>query len=277
MKQLAAPSGIEAGVSRGRPWVGPGVIVAERLSRPLGALASVTATPVSTSSRRIQYWMVNGMIRDADRAKSRPDLQYDFTYLPDRPIGWERNKTMGHAHSRPAPDRLGYAEVCEVLEGVAGFMIQDLQPGPRATFAALVTGRPGERVILPPLLQHASIHLGAGMMVFSDVIATAAKPVYEPLRAAHGMAWFVAEDGEARPNPAYAAVPTLQRFTAEEWSGPAGGLLYRDYVDAPDSLAWVREPDAFPEAFPALWARVQPVIATLDARSSPGTSVMGTR
>jgi oxalate decarboxylase/phosphoglucose isomerase-like protein (cupin superfamily) len=272
VRRLTAPSGLDAGISRGRPAIGSDIFVAERMTRPLGALAPVAATSIPRRSRRIQYWMVNGMVREADRGRVRPELQYDFTYLPDRPIGWERNKTMGHAHSRPAADRLGYAEVCEILEGTVGFMIQDLHTGPRATYAALVVGRPGERIVLPPLLQHASIHLGGDVAVFSDVICREAKGVYDPLRVAHGMAWFIDVDGEARANPAYASVPTLQHFTADEWSGPAGGPLYEQYATNPGSLQWIHDSDRFPEAFPSLWSRVEPTIAALERGSVRGQS-----
>jgi oxalate decarboxylase/phosphoglucose isomerase-like protein (cupin superfamily) len=266
MKQLAAPAGLPAGLLRGRPAVGPDVRVEDRLSRALGALAPVAATPVLATSRRIQYWMLNGMVREADADVVDRGLSYDFTYMADRPIGWERPKTLGHAHSRPAAGVLGFGEVCEVLEGVAGFLFQDILPGPRATFAALVTVKPGERVIMPPFLQHATINLEGDPLVFSDVISRAARPDYRTLAAAHGMAWYIDIAGEARRNPGYVEAPPLLRFSTREWGGPSGDVpLYSEYVANPKAFDWLCRPDLFPARYPALWERLREVVARLDA------------
>jgi len=265
VKGFRAPAGIEVGLARRRPAVGDGIRVDERAVRRLGAMRAVTAIPVPAHSRRVQYWMLNGMVREADAARVDPHLCYDFTFMPDRPVGWERAKTLGHSHSRPAPGRLGFAEVIEVLDGVVGFMVQDLLAGPRSTFAALVTGRPGERLIMPPFLSHASINLAGDPCVFSDVIDRRVvdgllPSDYSGVAGAHGMAWYIDLDGTPHANPAYADVPPLQRFTALEWSGPSPDRpLYRDYVEDPGGFDWIVDPDLFPERYPDLWARVKDV------------------
>jgi oxalate decarboxylase/phosphoglucose isomerase-like protein (cupin superfamily) len=262
MKEFSAPAGIEVGLIGRRPAVGPGIRVDERAVRLLGAMNRVAATPVPPSSRRIQYWMLNGMVREADLRQVDARLCYDFTFIPDRPIGWERPKTLGHSHPRPGPGRVGFAEVVEVLEGTVGFMIQDLLPGPRSTFAALVTGGPGDRIVLPPFLSHASINLAGDPVVFSDVIdrrivAGELPSDYSGVAGARGMAHFIDLEGEARPNPGYREVPPLQRFSALEWSGPSPARpLYLDYVENPAGLDWIIDPDLFGPRFPRLWARI---------------------
>ena len=273
MKHLSAPAGIEIGLSQGRPAVGPGIRIDERATRRLCAMAPVSATPVSPSARRIQYWMLNGIVREEDASRVDPRLCYDFTYLPDRPVAWERCKTFGHSHPRPGPENLGFGEVLEVLEGTAGFLLQDLFPGPRSTYAALVTAQPGERVIFPPSLAHASVNLGSGQLVFSDIIdrrivERQLPSDYSKVAAARGLAYHSDLEGDARPNPTYLEVPPLPRFTAEEWSGPTPDLpLYRDYVERPDNWDWIHDPDLFPKRFPALWERVAGVITRMDAHA----------
>ena len=263
MKKFSAPAGIEVGLVRRRPAVGPGIRVDERAVRLLGAMRHVTATPVSPGSRRLQYWMLNSMVCEADAGRVDRRLCYDFTFMPDRPIGWERPKTLGHSHARPGPGRLGFAEVIEVLDGTVGFIVQDLRTGPRSTFTAVVTGRPGDRIILPPFLLHASINLAGDPVVFSDVIdrriVEGQLPSdYSGVAGAHGMAHFIDLDGKARANPHYKEVPPLQRFTATEWSGPSPERpLYQDYVEDPGQFDWIIDPDLVPRRFPALWARVK--------------------
>jgi oxalate decarboxylase/phosphoglucose isomerase-like protein (cupin superfamily) len=274
VKQFSAPAGLEIGIARRRPAVDPGIRIDEYATRLLGAMAPVSATPVAPGSRRIQYWMLNGMLRRADADRADPRLSYDFTYIADRPVGWERAKTFGHSHARPEPDRLGFAEVIEILDGKVGFIVQDLLPGPRCTFAALVTTQPRDRIILPPLLSHATINLGGDPVVFSDIIDRRIvdgrlPSEYGQVRAARGMAYYIDLGGNVRPNPTYMEVPTLQRFTATEWSGPSPDRpLYRDYIENPGLFDWIIDPELFPERFLMLWDRVRGVIAALDDRDS---------
>jgi len=271
MQHFAVPAGIDIGLDRRRPAVGPGIRIFERATRPLGAMGEVSATPVPAGSRRIQYWMLNGIIREADAPRADPKLCYDFTFLADRPIGWERAKTLGHAHPRPGPGRTGFAEIVEVLDGTVGFMVQDLLPGPVSTFCALVVGRPGDRIALPPFLAHASINLAGDPVVFSDVIdrrivAGEMPSNYRGVADAHGLAYLIDLGGAARPNPSYTSVPELQRLTAQDWSGVAAKRpLYRDYLDDPGSFDWIVEPELFPARFPGLWARVADVATRMGA------------
>ena len=264
MKELAAAPGLPVGTVRGRPAVGADVLVEEWGTRPLGALAAVAASPIHVAARRVQYWMLNGVVRARDAGRIDPRLRYELTYMADRPIGWERPKTAGHVHGRPSPGEIGFAEICEVLEGTAGFMIQDLRPGPSAIFAALVTVRPGERIVLPPLLHHATFHLAGAPLVFSDVISRRITTDYSTLSAAQGTAYLIDTLGSPRPNLAYARVPPLLRFSAEEWSGPANRPLYTSFVDDPASLTWLDSPGEFPARFPRLWERLEPILNALD-------------
>jgi oxalate decarboxylase/phosphoglucose isomerase-like protein (cupin superfamily) len=271
MKDFAVPAGIEIGLAGKRPAVGPGIRIFERAVRPLGAMGQVSATPVPAGSRRIQYWMLNGIVREADAVRADQKLCYDFTFLADKPVGWERAKTLGHSHPRPGPGRTGFAEIVEVLDGTVGFMVQDLLPGPRSTFCALVVGRPGDRIVLPPFLAHASINLAGDPVVFSDVIdrrivAGEMPSNYRAVADAHGLAYFIDLDGAARPNPNYQAVPQLQRLTAQDWSGLSPHQpLYRDYIEDPGSFDWIVEPELFMGRFADLWARVAEVASRMGA------------
>jgi hypothetical protein len=100
-------------------------------------------------------------------------------------------------------------------------------------------------VVLPPDLAHVTIDLGAGPLVFSDVIDRRARGIYAGVAQARGFGWYVAADGALRPNPRYSVPPRIEEIAAAEWSGPAPGPLYEAFRDDPEALTWLSEPSRF--------------------------------
>jgi glucose-6-phosphate isomerase, archaeal len=221
---------------------------------------------VGRRARRIEYRMLNGVRHEADEHLDGLPLRYELTAMTGRPIGWEAAKTAGHVHVRPRGAALGYPEIVEVLHGEAGFLIADLATtahGPHSRRAWLVRARAGEQVILPPELAHVTIDLGAGPLVFSDVIDREAAGIYGGVASARGFGWYVGADGQLRPNEHYRTAPALEEITAAEWNGtPAQGdaPLYERFRDGPKALAWLSQPERFPEVAPTVWARISEVI-----------------
>jgi hypothetical protein len=126
--------------------------------------------------------------------------------------------------------------------------------------AWLVRARPGDWVILPPELAHTTIDLGAGPLVFSDVIDRRAAGIYADVAKAAGFAWQVGRDGRLTRNPHYAHVPRLIEIDAAGWSGAPGGTLYRAFREDPGAFAWLSDPAMFPVIAPALWERVRDAV-----------------
>jgi hypothetical protein len=147
---------------------------------------------------------------------------------------------------------VGCGELYEVLEGRAGFLLQDLHDGPRTTLAVLIEAGPGELVVIPPLLHHATINLGSSTLVVADVTCRAVVDEYAAIRAARGMAYYIALDGSAVPNEAYRSWPVLERTTAQDWAATTYGPLYPALVQRPSASAWVCEPDGFAALYPEL-------------------------
>jgi glucose-6-phosphate isomerase, archaeal len=270
---LSTRAGIALSLRSGVARLGPSLFVEEDRIRRLAELAPVRVDPVGRHGRRVEYRMLNG-VREADdiRLQGNP-LRYELTIMGGRPIGSEAAKTFGHVHVRPAGAMLGYPEVVEVVHGEAGFLIQDLRAspdGPMSTAAWLVRARPGDWLILPPELAHVTIDLGAGPLVFSDVIDRRAAGLYSGVAEARGFAWYVGRDGRLWRNPHYVEVPRLIEVDAVEWSGPAAGTLYRTFRQDPDSFAWLSDPATFPSVAPALWQRVRDAIGAPHAGVGPG-------
>ena len=264
---LSSHAGIKLSLRNGVAELGPDLLVEEDRVRRLADLAPVVAEPVGRRGRRVEYRMLNGVRRADDTCLQGLRLRYELTIMGGRPVGSEAAKTFGHAHIRPVGAAFGYPEVVEVVHGEAGFLIQDLRgsaDGPISTVAWLVRARPGDWVILPPELAHVTIDLGAGPLVFSDVIDRRATGIYSRVAEAAGFAWYIASDGRLWRNPHYLEVPQLVEVDAIEWSGPAAGTLYRMFQHDPEAFAWLSDPAMFPVVAPALWQRVR------DAISAPG-------
>jgi oxalate decarboxylase/phosphoglucose isomerase-like protein (cupin superfamily) len=256
---LSARAGLPLTLRAGRIRHGADVLAEEDLVRRLADMRDVLADGVGRRGRRVEYHMLNGVRHREDAHLADLPLRYELTALAGRPIGWEAAKTLGHVHVCPPGGSMGYPEVVEVVHGEAGFLIQDLADGPQgpqARQAWLVRARPGDWVVLPPDLAHVTIDLGAGPLVFSDVIDRRARGIYGGVAAAHGFGWYVAADGALRPNPSYTQPPHLEEVSAADWSGAAPAPLYRHFQADLAQLAWLSEPDAFREVAPDVAARI---------------------
>jgi glucose-6-phosphate isomerase len=262
---LGPAGGLPLTLRRARLSVGQDVLVEEDRVRRLSELGRVVAEPIPPRrGRRVEYQMLNGVRLMGDGHLGDLPLRYELTALAGRPIGSEAAKTAGHIHVRPPGSTLGYPEIVEVLHGEAGFLIQDLalkDDRPRARRAWLVRARAGDWVVLPPDLAHVTIDLGAGPLVFSDVVDRRATGLYGDVASARGFGWYVGSDGRLRANDRYARPPRLEVVTASEWSGPAPGRLYEVFREDPGSLAWLSDPGRFPEVAGDVWARVREVVA----------------
>lgn len=264
---LSIRAGIALSLHSGVAELGPDLLVEEDRVRRLAELAPVVAEPVGRRGRRIEYRMLNGVRRAQDTGLQELPLRYELTIMGGRPIGSEAAKTFGHIHVRPPGAQFGYPEVVEIVHGEAGFLIQDLRAspaGPTSTVAWLVRAKAGDWVVLPPELAHVTIDLGAGPLVFSDVIDRRATGIYSRVGEAAGFAWYVGRDGRPWHNPRYAEVPPLIEVDAIEWSRPAAGILYQVFQRDPEALSWLSDPAMFPTVAPALWQRVR------DAIGAPG-------
>lgn len=195
---------------------GPDVVVEETKTRLLGDLMPVAMEPDACRGRDdVAYYMYNGVYSraDAGRLEGLP-LRYELTLIPARRIGSELVKTFGHLHTIEPRSGLTYAEVCEVLVGTAHFLFQTLDTsGPGASVAFYVEAKAGEKILMPPGLDHCTINPGPGPLVFSDVIALESRGVYDRFRATRGAVYFECADGGGKfvPNPKYQTVPPLKK------------------------------------------------------------------
>ena len=246
----------------GRIVFGPDVVVDETRTRVLDELTAVALEPeVCRGSQAPAYYMYNGVYRKGDRERlDGVPLRYELTLMPPGNIGREKLKTHGHLHNAEPRSGITYAEVCEVLVGTAHFVFQTLDThGPSASLAFYIEARAGEKVIIPPDLDHLTINPGPGPLLFSDVIALAVTGVYDRYRASRGAAYLeVGDDGHAEfiPNPAYRAVPPLRKIAAHDYPAldlAAGVPLYTAFVRGRgENWRFLIDPREFWRTFPDL-------------------------
>lgn len=263
MQDLAAVSGLPLYLDdSGQVRFGPGVLVDETKARFFDELVPVALDPASCRGRRdAAYYMYNGVYRQADRSRLQSvPMRYELTLIPPFRMGREFIKTLGHIHRPDPATGMSHAEVCEVLAGTAHFIFQTLNiEGPDAGRVVCVEARAGQKVIIPPDLDHCTINPGPGPLLFSDVVSLALAGNYDRYRAAHGAAYFeIARNahGEFIPNPAYRRVAPLERATPGDYPGlnlTRDVPLYTAFLEQQGAnWPFLLDPSRFGEAFPDL-------------------------
>lgn len=252
-------------LDNGQLEFGPQVEVAEFSARPVRDLASValdSAACEAVPGEEVAYYMYNGVSLRADRAQVEGwGMRYELTSIPARTIDREFIKTLGHRHNAALGSGLTYAEVCEVLHGVAHFFFQKRGARPGETdLACYVEVKAREKILMPPDLLHLTINPGLETLVFSDVISLGVYGIYEDFRRTSGAAYLeVQGDGAPGfiPNPNYTYVPALRRLAVQDY--PEVGLrrgvpLYRAFLERGAQWHFITHPDRFWSTFPEMKA-----------------------
>lgn len=249
----------------GRLTFGAGVRVEEESERPTGALGRVVldrAAWEAIPSERPAYFMYNGVTSEGEPVAD-PDLRFELTSIPPWRIGRECAKTLGHRHRLRAGATHSDAEVCEVVHGVAYFLLE---------FRGGVAGEPavvvcveahvGDKVLFPPDTDHLTVNPGPEPCVFSDAVVRGLAGDYEGFQATAGAAYhLVWDDGELRfvPNAAYRRVPPLIHVAPRQYADlhlSARVPLYQAFVQHGDEWGFLKRPEAFWPTFADLRAEM---------------------
>jgi hypothetical protein len=106
----------------------------------------------------------------------------------------------------------------------------------------------GDQIVMPPDLYHLTINPSAEPLLFADVISTAARGLYDDVRATHGAPYFESTRHEWTRNPAFAESAPI--VTVSQLRVKAEASLYSRFVDTPNALDWLNDPARFGQAFP---------------------------
>lgn len=223
-----------------------------------GLLADETNLP----SREAYYDVYRGIAYPQDEALlARHDYRYDITIVMPGTVNGECKKTSGHYHGYNPQHTSTYAEVYEVMSGTALYILQkspdfDIHPQDiTLDDVILVTVQAGETLLVPPNYGHASVNIGEGPLVFSNLAYVPCPVDYAPVRNYRGMAYYIKKKNnelQTELNPTYGSVRMPQVKFASVKENPALGIrfgrpVYESFRENPQAFDFLAHPDGYAE------------------------------
>jgi len=179
-------------------------------------------------------------------------LRYDVTVIPPAKIGAEFIKTYGHYHPE-AEKGLSYAEIYEVLEGEAIYLLQRTTNGEIDDVIA-VRAEKGDKVIIPPNYGHVTINPSKKELKMANWVCRDFSSVYEPYAKYRGACYYYTEEGWIK-NERYGKIPELRVMKAK--TPKAFGLKKSEemytLVKSPEKLEFLLKPSKYVDMFDELY------------------------
>lgn len=168
-------------------------------------------------------------------------VRYDATIMPPLLLGEEHVKTLGHQH---APSEAGpsHAEVFEVLEGEARFLVQKYV-GQELVDVSLVTAQENECVLIPPDCGHVMINASSSRLVTGNLISQSCAQRYDQFVQRRGGAYYLLRGGRLVRNQNYPSTPDVRTAKGEtvRFVKQNSGLL-ASFLKKPELFAFLNDP-----------------------------------
>lgn len=224
-------------------------------SKMLGLLADETGIdpdePFYDVYRGIAYPKDQEILKEAK-------IRYDITIVMPGTVNGEVKKTSGHYHGWNEGKTNTYGEVYEVLKGTALYVLQkspnfDAEDPSQVKIEdiILVTVREGQTLIVPPGYGHASLNIGDGPMIFSNLAYLPCPVLYDAVKHFHGMSVYVKKDGgkvAIEENIRYGAFPRIRFATvhdAPDLGITFGKPAYTSFIKEPEKFRFLPDPDTY--------------------------------
>lgn len=159
------------------------------------------------------YFMNQGICAREDCAKIKAaGFRFDVTVIPAHMIGQEYIKTIGHIHPYKPGTKSRYAEIYEIINGEALFILQKMNPSNSDIVEDVVVVRAnrGEKAVMLPEYGHVTVNAGKEPLVMADWVWADFKSEYEVYEKHHGAAYYVVNKNnqiEFIPNKNYQNLP----------------------------------------------------------------------
>lgn len=204
---------------------------------------------------------VYGIAMDIGRHVDRVELQkrmllFGAVVYAAGTLGSEPVRSQGHIHRIAAHSGWSPPEVFEIWSGKAiVYAQQRAEDDPGCCIAVLAEA--GDKVIVPPGWAHCVINAAPNRRTsFGAWCDRQYGFEYTGVRAHHGLAWFplLTDSGEIRwePNPHYAHSTLEERRprTYPELGFDSSCSVYGQFIDNPDSVMFVADPQRATDRWP---------------------------
>ena len=236
--------------------------------KPLTKMNGLFEDIRQNNPQEIVYEVYRDIIDPKDRGLfDKFGYRYDITVIKDGHVGKERKKTSGHYHGYNPQRTYTYAEIYEVLQGTACFILQKFKPCEKLAVEdlfieeiKLMVAKAGEAIVIPPFCAHCSINIGEGDLIFDNLTYTGYTIDYEPVKYYHGLTYYIDTDKEGNlvlhKNPHYKNVPKAVIKTYEEC--PTLGIqknhpIYAQFVVHPEQFIFLGDVDPYVETIAELY------------------------
>ena len=204
------------------------------------------------------YTLFNDVgLPEARKLLSQHGLRYDVGIIPPLKIGREYIKTMGHYHCKCSETSISYAEVYEIVYGIAHFILQkqDKKNDKVITDIMWVEAEKGDRLIMPPDYAHVTINPCPEVLVVSNLAAISCRHSYSKIVQMGGLAYFNIEE-ENSPifvrNPRYEKVPPLRKVSLKklkDFGISPDRPIYSSALNEPQEFRFIATPQDFLHLF----------------------------
>ncbi len=168
------------------------------------------------------YYMYRDLFKNESDHKKIVDhkLRYDITIIPPAMLGDEYVKTAGHYHPPVPGHHVSYAELYQVLEGEATYLLQKAD-GERIVDVIVCEAKPGDLVLVPPDYGHITINASNETLKMANWVCREFSSLYEPIKKFFGGAYYLLTEGFVK-NSDYTEVPEIRFVKAMDY--PEAGL-----------------------------------------------------
>lgn len=184
------------------------------------------------------YYMFRNLFRsENDRdMMQKLGVRYCRTTILPVNLGREFNKTLGHGHA-VAKNGLTYPEIYEVLDGKAHFVFQRVD-GRNALEVILIRACKGDRIIVPPNMEHFTINPTNQKLELADIAAIFPSD-YRGVVERQGAAYFELSDGSWLRNPNYEKAAEIVEKRPDNEIVPADIYLL---IENPEMITSLKDP-----------------------------------
>ncbi|NOQ55885.1 MAG: glucose-6-phosphate isomerase [Nanohaloarchaea archaeon] len=146
---------------------------------------------------RKMYYMFRDISKEEDRTTTEENnLRYDITVIPPDLMGEEFVKTQGHTHPSVQGTKTTYAEMYQVLNGHALFLIETKDG--KDTKTSYIYGKDGDIIIVPPNHSHVTINPTDEILIIANWVERNFKSDYRPILKNHGLSYYLIKKDDKR-------------------------------------------------------------------------------